>query len=56
MFSLAILNVVDDVVANDIVLDTIVGILGPPIGRGVERRPKCLRSGDTGSKPPGVPL
>ncbi len=22
---------------------------------GVGRRPKCLRSGDTGSKPPGVP-
>jgi hypothetical protein len=27
----------------------------PPIGRGLERRPKCMRSGDTGSKPHVVP-
>ena len=26
-----------------------------PIGRVVGRRPKYMRSGDTGSKPPGVP-
>ena len=31
------------------------GVFSHPIGRVVGRRLKCLRSGDTGSKPPGVP-
>ena len=49
------LGVVVALATADFVVVVVVVDASHPIGRVVGRRPICLRSGDTGSKPPGVP-